>query len=125
MAPKFNGNRYRGHLQDVFVESGWRGKSKTSLRVPEENPAESAYRAPSHARIPLKRGSRLDLTKEKTCKSSQANLQKKKRRKFSPQIQKITIEIWAITTVEEEKAAEEVNGEVVDVLPRDGTEVRS
>lgn len=42
---------------------------------------------------------------------------------------KNTIKIWAITTAEEEKAAEEVNDEgvvaVVDVLPRDGTEVRS
>lgn len=47
-----------------------------------------------------------------------------KRRKFSPKFKKITIKIWAITTAEEEKAAEVVNDEVVDVLPRDGTEVR-
>lgn len=43
-----------------------------------------------------------------------------------PKYKKITIKIWVITTAEEEKAAEVVNDEVVvvDVLPRDGTEVR-
>lgn len=92
-------------------------------RVLKENLAESALLRQAKREYRRKRGSLSNPTEETNHHRQITSFfpPKQKRRKFPPS----TIKIWAITTVEE-KVAEEVNGEVVvvDVLPRDGTEVR-